>query len=106
MFELLLAGDKFISKMLLKQPGFTYSACGPFTENKESIQKLKKKTKKTGDLQYIYQNKLYKACLQHDMAYGYFKHLNGRTAANKVLCEDLILLKIQIMMNISVDLPQ
>ena len=38
----LLAGDKFMSKMHLKQPGFTYSACGPFTKNKERIKKLKK----------------------------------------------------------------
>ena len=32
MNENLLAGDKFIPKMHLKQPGFTYSACGPFTK--------------------------------------------------------------------------
>ena len=37
----LLAGDKFMSEMHLKQPGFTYSACGPFTKNKERIQNLK-----------------------------------------------------------------
>ena len=30
-------------KMHLKQPGFTYSACRPFTKNKERIRKLKKK---------------------------------------------------------------
>ena len=33
----LLAGDKFMSEMHLKQPGFTYSACRPFTKNKERI---------------------------------------------------------------------
>ena len=33
----LLAGDKFMPEMHLKQPGFTYSACGPFTMNKERI---------------------------------------------------------------------
>ena len=38
----LLAGDKFMPEMHLKQPGFTYSACGPFTKNKERIQNLKK----------------------------------------------------------------
>ena len=32
---ILLGGDKFMSEMHLKQPGFTYCACGPFTENKE-----------------------------------------------------------------------
>ena len=35
--KLLLAGDKFMHEMHLKQPGFTYSACGPFTKNKERI---------------------------------------------------------------------
>ena len=38
----LLAGDKFMPEMHLKQSGFMYSACGPFTKNKERIQKLKK----------------------------------------------------------------
>ena len=33
----LLAGDRFISEMYLRQPGFTNSACGPFTKNKKSI---------------------------------------------------------------------
>ena len=41
--KFLLASDKFMPKMHLKQPGFTYSACGPFTKNKERVQKLKKK---------------------------------------------------------------
>ena len=40
--KFLLAGDKFMPEMHLKQPGFTYSACGPFTKNKERIRKLKK----------------------------------------------------------------
>ena len=35
----LLAGDTFMSEMHLRQPGFTCSACGPFTKNKERIQK-------------------------------------------------------------------
>ena len=56
--KFLLAGDKFMPEMHLKQPGFTYSACGPFTKNKERIQKLKK----TGDTSYIYKNELDKAC--------------------------------------------
>ena len=38
--KFLLAGDKFMPEMHLKQPGFTYSACGPFTKNKERIQKI------------------------------------------------------------------
>ena len=56
--KLLLAGDKFMPEMLLKQPGFTYSAFGPFTKNKERIQKFKE----TGDTSYIYKNELDKAC--------------------------------------------
>ena len=39
--KFLLAGDKFMPEMHLKQPGFTYSACGPFTENKK-FKNLKK----------------------------------------------------------------
>ena len=39
--KFLLAGDKFMPEMHLKQPGFTYSACGRFTKNKERIQKFK-----------------------------------------------------------------
>ena len=77
----LLAGDKFMSEMHLKQPGFTYSTCGTFTKNKERIQKFKE----TGDTSYIYKNELDKACFQHDMAYGDFKDLAKRTASDKVL---------------------
>ena len=78
--KVLLAGDKFMPEMHLKQPGFTYSACGPFTKNKERIQKFEE----TGDTSYIYKNKLDKACFQHDMAYGDFKNLR-RTASDKIL---------------------
>ena len=67
--------------MHLKQPGFTYSFCGPFTRNKERIQKFKQ----SGDTNYIYKNELDMACFQHDMAYGGFKDLVERTASDKVL---------------------
>ena len=39
--KFLLAGDKFMPEMYLKQPGFTYNACGTFTKSKERIQKFK-----------------------------------------------------------------
>ena len=39
---------------MLDKPGFTYSICGPFTKNKDRTQRFKE----TGDLRYIYQNKL------------------------------------------------
>ena len=58
-------------EMHLEQPGFTYSACGPFTKNKERIQKFKE----TGDTNYICKKELDKVRFQHDMAYGDFKDL-------------------------------
>ena len=54
--KILLAGDKFMPEMHLKQPGFTYSTCGLFTKNKERIQKFKE----TGDTSYIYKMNLIK----------------------------------------------
>ena len=68
-------------EMHLKQPGFTYSACGPFTKNKQRI----KKFMQTGDTNYINRNELDKACFQQDMAYGDFKDLKRRTQSDKVL---------------------
>ena len=77
----LLAGDKFMPEMDLKQLRFTCSACGPFTKNKERIQKFKE----TGHTNYIYKNELDKACFQHDMAYGDFKDLARKRASDKFL---------------------
>ena len=77
----LLAGDKFMPEIHLKQPGFTYSACGPFTKNKERIEKFMQ----TGNTDFIYKNELDKACFQHDMAYGKTKDLVKRTQSDKAL---------------------
>ena len=79
--KFLLAGDKFMLEMHLKEPGFTYSACGLFTKNKERIQKIKG----TGETSYIYKSELHKACFQHDMAYVDFKDLKRRTFSDKIL---------------------
>ena len=79
--KFLLAGETFMPEMHLRQRGFTYSACGPFTENKERVQKFKE----TGDTSYIYKNELDKACFQHDMGYGDFEDLPKRTASEKIL---------------------
>ena len=79
--KFLLAGDKFMPEMHLKQPGFTYSACGPFTKIKDRIQKFKE----TEDTSYIYKNELDKAYFQHDMAYGDFKDLERKRFSDKVL---------------------
>ena len=76
----LLAGDKFMPEMHLRQPEFVYSACGPFTRHKERI----KEFKCTGDTRYIYRNKPDKACFQHDSAYADHKDLINRTEAEKV----------------------
>ena len=70
-----LAGDKYMAEMHLKQPGFTYSACAPFTRNKERIEKFMV----TANTDFIYRNELDKACFQHDMAYGKSKELAKRT---------------------------
>ena len=77
----LLAGDKFMPEMHLKQSGFTYSACGPFTKNKERIEKFMQ----TGNTDFIYKNELDKACFQHYMAYGEYKDLNKIRQSEKVL---------------------
>ena len=79
--KFLLAGDKFMPEMHLRQPRFVYSACGPFTRHKERI----KEFKRTGDTRYIYRNELDKACFQHDSAYADHKDLINRTEADKVL---------------------
>ena len=79
--KFLLAGDKFMAEMHLRQPRFVYSACGPFTRHKERI----KEFKRTGDTHYIYRNELDKACFQHDSAYADHKDLINRTDADKVL---------------------
>ena len=79
--KFLLVGDKFMPEMHLKQPGFTYSACGPFTKNKERIEKFMQ----TGNTDFIYKNELDKACFQHDMAYGKSKDLAKRTQLDNVL---------------------
>ena len=53
-YKFLLAVQKFMPEMHLKQPGFTYSVCAQFTKNKERIQKFKE----TGDLRYMYRSEL------------------------------------------------
>ena len=79
--KFLLAGDKFMPELHLRQPQFIYSSCGLFTKNEQRI----KTFKETGDTKYIYKNELDKACFRHDMAYGHFKDLARRNAADKVL---------------------
>ena len=63
-----------MSEIHLRQPRFTCSACGPFTKNKQEIQK----SKESGYSRYIYPSELDKACFQHNMAYGDIKDLRKR----------------------------
>ena len=79
--KILLVGDKFMPEIHLKQPGFTYSACGPFTKNKQRIEKFMQ----TGNKDFIFKNELDKACFQYDMAYGKSKDLAKITQSDKVL---------------------
>ena len=69
--KFLLTGDKFMSELHLKQPGFTYGACGPFTKHRERIQKFRK----TGNSKHLYRNELDKTCFAHDAAYSDSKDL-------------------------------
>ena len=69
--KFLLAGDKFMPEMYLRQPQIVYCACGPFTRHKERI----KEFKRTGDTHYF----------QHDSASADHKDLINRTEADKVL---------------------
>ena len=79
--KILLAGDTFMPEMHLRQPQFTYSACGPFTKHKQRIQKFKE----TGDTNYINENELDKSYFAHDAAYSDSKDLIKRTVPDKNL---------------------
>ena len=76
-----LTGDKVMPEFHLKQSGFTYCACGPFTKHCERIQKFRE----TGNLKHLYRNKLDKAWFAHDVAYSDSKDLAKRTISDKTL---------------------
>ena len=80
----LLSGDKFMPETHLEQTRFTSSACGPFTKDKERIQKFMQ----TGNTNCSYRNDLDKACFQHDMACGKCKDLTKRTESVKALRDE------------------
>ena len=77
--KFLLAGDKFMPEMHLRQPQFVYSACGPFTRHKGRI----KEFKRTGDTRLLYRNKLDKACFKHDAAYTKYKDVENRLISDQ-----------------------
>ena len=79
--KFLLAGDKFMPEMHLRQPQFVYSACVPFTRHKERI----KEFKRTGDTRLLYSNELDKACFKHDAAYAKYKDVENRLISDQKL---------------------
>ena len=81
MNKCLVADDKFMLEIHLRQSEFIYSACGAFTKNIQRIQKFKE----TGESSSICQDELDKGCYQHDMSYGDYNDLVRRTASDKVL---------------------
>ena len=79
--KFLLAGDKFMPEMHLRQPQFVYSACGPFTRHEKRI----KEFKRTGDISLLYKNELDKACFKHDAAYNKYKDVENRLISDQKL---------------------
>ena len=77
----LLTGDKFMPELHLKQPGFTYSTCGPITKHCERIQKFRE----TDNLRHLYGNELDKACFAYNAPYSDSKDLAKRTISDKIL---------------------
>ena len=75
-----MTGDKCMTKLPLKQPGFTFSARGPFSKHRERIGKFTK----TGNLKHLYRNELDKACFAHDAAFS-DKVLAKRTISDYLL---------------------
>ena len=92
----LLVGYKFTPEMDIKQPGFTYNACGPFIKSKERFERFMQ----TGNTNFIYKNALDKSYFQHDMAYDKSKDLAKRTQSEKVL--RIKHLKFQVIQNMMV----
>ena len=72
-----MAADRFMPVLHCRQPGFTYTACGPFTKNKTRIQNFKE----TEDTRYLYQNILDKSYFKNEIAYGDCNYLPRRTAS-------------------------
>ena len=81
LINFLLTGNKFMPELHLKQPGFTYRACGLFTKYCARIQRFRK----TGNLKHLFKNELDKNCFPHDAAYSDNKDLTKRTISDKIL---------------------
>ena len=64
--KFLLTGDKFMLELHLKQPGLSYSTCGPFTKHDKRIQKFRE----IDSSKHFYGNELDRSCFAHDAAYS------------------------------------
>ena len=64
--KFLLTGDKFMLELHLKQPGLSYSTCGPFTRHDKRIQKFRE----IDSLKHLYGNELDRSCFAHDATYS------------------------------------
>ena len=85
-------------KLYLRQPGFTHSACRPFTKHHDRIQKFRK----TADLKYIFKNKLDEACCAYDASYSDSKNLAKRTISDRILKDRAY----EIVINLNYDVYQ
>ena len=86
--KFLSTGHKFISELHLKQPGFTYIACGPSTKHCERIQRNRQFTvtvQRNRQFKNLYRNELDKVCFAHDAEYSDSKDLAKRTISDKIL---------------------
>ena len=79
--KFLLNGNKFMPEFHLKQAGFTWSTCGPFTKHHERIQKFRE----TSNLKHLNQNELDKASFAQSEVYSDSKDLAKRTISDKIL---------------------
>ena len=79
--KFLLAGNKFMPELQLKQPGFTYRACRTFTKHRKRVQKFTEK----GNLKHLSRNEWYKASFFHDKAYSNSRDLARRTIWDRIL---------------------
>ena len=87
-------------KLHLRQAGFAYSACGPFTKHRERIQKFRE----AGNLKHIYKNALNKACFAYIAAYSNSKNLARTTVSNRILNDTAYKIAINFnMMDIKED---
>ena len=76
-----LTGEKFIPELHLKQPGFTYSVCRPFTKDLERILK----NREIGNVKCLYRNEFDKTCFAYDAAYSDSNYLARRTISDEIL---------------------